>query len=141
MQQESHGQVEAPARALAMLVAADGRIDDRELRVLDELDAFRRLGVNRERFVDLVHACITDVGSHLCERSWLCDGDMAYVDALLDAVVDADQRLLVCQLASAVISANGRQTHDERLVHSYALARWHISEECASRASPHGQAR
>ena len=115
------------AHALAMVVAADGRIDEREVIVLEQLDAFRRLGVSRERFVDIARSCVVDIGAHLCERSWLCADDLTYIDPLLDAVSDAEDRLLVCRLAAAVVNADEGLTHDERLVYSHALARWRIS--------------
>lgn len=38
---------ETLAYLLAMVAAADGRIDERELSVLDRLDAFRHLGCER----------------------------------------------------------------------------------------------
>ncbi len=119
---------EAPAKVLALLVAANGRIDPAELDVLDQLDAFRRVGVKRERFIELVQRCIDDVGHSLCEQSWLRLSDMRYVDALLDAVADDDARLLVCRLAAAAIAADGRITADERLVYSHALTRWRITQ-------------
>ena len=73
---------EALAHALAMIVAANGRIDASEMTVLDQLDAYQRVGVTRERFVDLARACVDEVGAHLCDRSWLCADHLAYIDAL-----------------------------------------------------------
>jgi hypothetical protein len=120
---------EAPARVLAMMVAANGRIDASELRVLQEHDAFRRLRVSRERFVALVHAYVEEIGVSLCERSWLCTSDEVHVDALLDTVTDPELRLLICTLADAVIAADGTVSHGERLLHDHALARWRISRQ------------
>lgn len=125
---------EAPARALAMMVAANGRIDELELGALDTLDAFSCLGVSRARFVALAQACLRDVGTGLCERSWLRAEDLRYIDALLDAVPAPDQRVLVCRLAAAVITADGRVSDDERLVYGHALTRWHISQEAVTQA-------
>lgn len=119
---------EASAHALAMVVAANGRIDELEMGALDQLGAFRHLGVSRERFVELARACLADVGGRLCEHSWLSAEHLAYVNALLDAVAGGEQRALVCRLAAAVIAADGRVTHDERMVYDHALARWRISE-------------
>lgn len=125
---------EAAARALAMMVAANGRIDDRELSVLDQLDAFERVGVTRERFVEIARACVAEVGSHLCDRSWLSVHHMTYIDSLLDAVAGTEGRMLVCRLAAAVITADGRVTHDERLVYDHALARWRINHSDVTRS-------
>jgi len=128
---------EAMAHALAMIVAANGRIDERELGALDQLDAFRRVGVSRGRFVEIARSCVADVGAHLCDRSWLCVEHMAYIDALLDAVPGTEGRMLVCRLAAAVITADGRVTHDERLVYDHALARWRINQSDVTRAILH----
>jgi hypothetical protein len=125
---------EALAHALAMIVAANGRVDERELSALDQLNAYRRVGVTRERFVDIAHSCVAEVGAHLCERSWLCADHLTYIDALLDAVSGTERRMLVCRLAAAVIAADGRVTHDERLVYDHALARWHINQSEVVRA-------
>lgn len=129
--------VEAPARVLALLVAANGRIDEREMAALDRLDAFVRLGVGRKRFLEMSRECIRDVGASLCERSWLRTTDLMYVNALLDAVPDESQRLLVCRFGAAAITADGRVTGDERLVYNHTLARWRIRQDQVSQAILH----
>ena len=125
---------EAPARVLALMVAANGRIDERELRMLDELDAYRRIGVSRDRFIELARGCLHDVGSHLSERPWLHLADWAYVERLLHDVGDRGQRLTVCRLAAAVITADGRITREERMVYDHTLARWRISQTMVAHA-------
>lgn len=132
---------EASAHALAMMVAANGRIDERELDMLDQLEAFGRLGVTRDRFVQIARNCLADVGAHLCDRSWLSVAHMNYIDALLDAVPGTEARMLVCRLAAAVITADGRVTHDERLVYDHALARWRIPASDVTQAILHDRAR
>ena len=129
MQPETSNTVEAPAHVLAMMVAAHGRVDERELRALDDLEAFRQLGVGRQRFVDIARACVRDLGTGLCERSWLSTEDLHYVDALLDAVPDPDQRLMVCRFGAAAISADGGVTDDERLVYDHVRAHWRIRSD------------
>ncbi|MFZ2650582.1 MAG: hypothetical protein WA210_10815 [Burkholderiaceae bacterium] len=134
MHTETAHTAEAPAGVLAMMVAANGRIDERELHALDELDAFRRIGVSRDRFVELARTCLKDIGASLCEKSWLCASDVLYLDRFLDEVREPNQRLLVCRLAAAVITADGRVTSDERMVYDHALARWHVSQTMVSHA-------
>ena len=128
---------EAPARVLALLVAANGRIDPRELQVLEELDAFERIGVPRERFIALAQECLQEVGAGLAECSWLRARDQAYVDRLLDAVTDPQLRLVLCRLAAAAATADGRVTGDERLVYDHVLARWRISRTMVTQAILH----
>jgi hypothetical protein len=128
---------EAPARVLALVVAACGRVDEREMAALDELDAFRRLGVSRARFAELAEACVREMGVALCERTWLCAKDIIYIDARADAVRDRDQRLQVCRFAAAVLTADGRVTSDELLVYRHILARWCITDSMVSQTILH----
>lgn len=139
MHPRTHPRREAAAHVLAMLVAANGRIDERELRVLQERDAFRRLGIDEERFVALAQDCLGDVGAWLCELSWLPAEFENYIDELLDAVDDPLQRQLVCGLAAAVLEADGTISDSERLAYQHTLARWRVdatSEAAAKRTGP-----
>jgi tellurite resistance protein len=139
-QQRAHRN-EAAASVLALMVAANGRIDPREMQRLDELQAFERLSIRRERFLDLARGCLDDVGSTLCECSWLRAPAAAYIDALLDRVDDTAQRMLVCRLAAAVITADGCISVDERMVYSHVLGRWRISQSMVTQAILHDTAR
>ncbi len=131
---ETESIVEARARVLALMVAANGRVDPRELQALDELGAFERIGVTRERFVALAEECLQDVGASLAEATWLRARDQAYLDRLLEAVTDPDERLLLCRLAAAVVTADGRVSGDERLVYDHVLARWRVSRVMVTQA-------
>ena len=131
---ETESIVEARARVLALMVAANGRVDPRELQALDELGAFERIGVTRERFVALAEECLQDVGASLAEATWLRARDQAYLDRLLEAVTEPDERLLLCRLAAAVVTADGRVSGDERLVYDHVLARWRVSRVMVTQA-------
>lgn len=124
----------AAARVLALMVASNGRADPCEMEALDGLDAFDRLGLPRALFETLVHECLEDVGTGLAECSWLRSRDEAYIDRLLEAVGDPQERLMVCRLAAAALTADGRVSGDERLVFDHALSRWHISRSMLSEA-------
>jgi hypothetical protein len=53
---------------------------------------------------------------------------------LLDAVADPAQRLLLCRLAAAVITADGCVTKDERTVYARMLSHWGISDAMVTQA-------
>lgn len=125
---------DASARVLALMVVANGAIDPKELATLEELDAFRRIGVPRERFEALADDCLKTFGQHLGECSWLRAPDQVYVDRLLDAIDDPAQRLLLCRLAAAAITADGHVSSDERLVYEHALTRWRIDQTMVAQA-------
>ena len=120
---------EAPARALALLLAANRELGHAEWHELERLRAFHRLGVTVTRFRQLMRHCASDVGASLCQRSWLSAAEAGYVNAVLDAVEDDDARLLVLRLSMAAITADGRISRDERLVYLHCLARWGISPQ------------
>ena len=124
----------AAARVVALFVAANGRADPREVAILDELGAYGRLGITRERFLGLVDECLEQVGYGLSGCSWLHERDQSYVDSLLDEVRDPADRLSVCRLGAAILTADGRVTGDERLVYGHALARWRISQAQVTQA-------
>jgi len=128
------GHPEAAASVLALMVAANGCIDQDELRMLDELDAYRRVGVSRERFLELARLCVDDVGTALSDHAWLPISGLQYLNEMLDTVTDPAMRLMVCRLAAATITADGHITEDERLVYEHTLARWHISQAMVSQA-------
>ena len=125
---------DAPARVLALLVAANGHIHADELAMLERLDAFGRLGVSKGRFIELAQRCLGELGSGLREQSWLCVNDLVYVNGLLDAVDDEDLRMLVCRLCAAAITADGRVSREERMLYNHALARWRINSQQVSEA-------
>ncbi len=125
---------DAPARVLALLVAANGDIQADELSMLERLDAFGRLGVSRGRFIELAQRCLDELGSNLREQSWLRVTDLIYVNGLLDAVDDEALRMLVCRLCAAAITADGRVSREERMLYNHALARWRINSQQVSEA-------
>jgi tellurite resistance protein len=141
MSQRSIHPDEAAASVLALMVAANGRIDPGEMQTLEALQAFEHLGIRRERFLELARGCLDDVGSTLCECSWLRAPAVVYIDALLDRVDDTARRMLVCRLAAAVITADGCISGDERMVYSHVLGRWQVSQSRVTQAILHDPTR
>jgi uncharacterized tellurite resistance protein B-like protein len=125
---------DAAAGALALMVAANGVVDQRELRTLDQLRAFERLDIDRERFVELAHQYVREWSAVAAERRWLSPADLDYIGRRLAPVRDPQQRLLVCRLAAAIITADGRVSDPERLVYRHALGRWNISHAMVTQA-------
>lgn len=128
---------ESAAGMLALMVAADGRVDAREMRTLEELKAFSRIGVRRKRLIELAQGCVDDIGSNLCECSWLRAPTLDYIDAMLDRIDEPRERLLLCRLAAAVITADGVVSAGERMVYGHVLARWRISQSMVTQAILH----
>lgn len=121
-------ETDAPAQVLALILSADGSVNERVLSLLGDLGAFDLLGVSRTRFIELASECSCRIAPGLCERSWLSDADIAQAEALLDAVRQPDRRILVCRLAAAAMEDDGLVTHGARLVLEHALAHWRIDQ-------------
>ena len=119
---------------LALVVAANGRIDPREVDTLEHLEAFRRIGVPRDRFLLMAEDALQDMGMHLSRTQWLRWRDRLRIAALQEQVVEPGRQLLLCRLAAAVITADGRVTCDERLLYGAMLSTWNISQTMVAHA-------
>jgi hypothetical protein len=133
-------EAEAPAQVLALILSADGSLNERALGLLDDLGAFGLLGVSRARFVELARDCSCKIAPGLCESSWLSDEGIAQTEGLLDAVRQPGDRILVCRLAAAAMEDDGLVTHGARLVFDHALAHWRIDQASLSQANRKGRA-
>lgn len=119
---------------LAIVVAANGRVDAREVAALDRLNAYERLGVQRDWFLGITHAALEEIGTRLSQTRWLRWDDRWRVCALQQAVVDPGRRLLVCRLSAAVITADGRVTDEERQVYSLLQDGWGVTQAMVTKA-------
>lgn len=115
---------EALARVLAMFTVADRQLDAEELRTLERLNAFERVGTTRQRFLRTVAGFSAALGGPHC---WMRLSDLQLVDEVLDGVRDKQQRLTVARLAAAIITANGRIDETERIVFDQMLLRWGLT--------------
>lgn len=125
---------EALARVLAMMIVTDAELDPRELDMLEELDAFGRIGIEREGFRATAQQYCAELGARMGDRAWLQLSDVMLIDEILRPVQGAAQRLLVARLCAAIITADGRVHDIERLVFDHMLARWGLTRAAVSRA-------
>jgi uncharacterized tellurite resistance protein B-like protein len=125
----------AAASLLAMVLSANGRIDERELAALDRLRAYERMGIARDDFLALADSALQEFGLPLSQTQGLRLRDRSRLLGLQLAVTDPALRLLVCRLASAVIKADGQVTTDEHLVYTSLLAQWGVTATMVAHAS------
>ncbi len=114
----------AMAQVLAMVMASHSKFDPRDLRLLEEIDAFKRIGVSKASFLKIAQALRHGACQTLAEHGWLHSQDAQTIDDILDGVRDARHRLLLCRLASCVIVADGWVDDLERTVYDRMLLRW-----------------
>jgi hypothetical protein len=125
------------ARIVALMVAGGGRIDECQLRALERVGLFRSPGIDRARFIEIAQAYAHDIGSHLCETSWLRNGDRVFLDGLLAQVTDPGERRLVCRLTAAAMAAADHVVTEERMLFDHMLASWRMAEPVTAIAESH----
>ena len=125
---------QAMARLIALLIVADTRLDPRELAMLDELDAFGRLGIERAEFMRVASELCEELGERLQHRPWLTLSERALIEAELQAVRDPARQRLVARLGAAVITADGRVQDSERVLFDHLLLRWGLARTDVSQA-------
>jgi len=112
------------AQVLAMVMASHSRLDRRELRLLEGLDAFNRIGVSEAEFLQIARKLRHGPFKALPDHAWLGNDDLESIDAILDGVRDRGHRLLLCRLAACVIAADGRVESLERTLYDRMLLRF-----------------
>lgn len=124
----------AMARVVALLLAVRPEGDPREERMLRDLDAYRRIGLSEPRFKRTVDRLRRHGSGRLIEYGYAGADDLELIDDLLDAVRDDTHRLLLCRMASCLITVDGSITEIERTVYDRMLLRWGYTRTSVSRA-------
>jgi len=125
------------ARLLAVAVAANGRIDPREVAALDQLDAYGLLAVGRDRFLGMAEEAVKEIGTGLSETQMLRLSDRSRLLLLQFSVEDPKQRILVCRLSDAVIHADGEVTPGERQIYDSLMRHWALSPASVAESPPY----
>jgi predicted polyphosphate/ATP-dependent NAD kinase len=120
---------EAMARILAMMIVTDAHIDDREIAILDRLDAYAILGLSRNEFMRVAQDYCTQLVQEAEEHGEtpILDADRA--DAVIDCVDVPSRRIVVARLLLAVLAADQQQRESELVLYGHILDRWNISRD------------
>jgi hypothetical protein len=120
---------EAMARILAMMIVTDAHIDDREIAILDRLDAYTILGLTRNEFMRVSQDYCTQLVKEAEEQGEtpILDADRA--DAVIDCVDVPSRRLIVARLLLAILAADQQQRESELVLYAHILDRWNISRD------------
>jgi uncharacterized tellurite resistance protein B-like protein len=120
---------EAMARVVAMMIVTDAHIDDREIALLDRLDAYTMLGLTRGEFMAVSRDYCSELVAEAEEfgTSALLDPDRA--DHVISCVDVASRRLTVAKLLLGVIAADSQQRESELVLFDHILDRWGITRD------------
>jgi hypothetical protein len=120
---------EAMARILAMMIVTDAHIDDREIAILDRLDAYAILGLTRNEFMRVAQDYCTQLVKEAEEHGEtpILDADRA--DTVIDCVDVPSRRIIVARLLLAILAADQQQRESELVLYAHILDRWNISRE------------
>jgi hypothetical protein len=124
MIQYSFNSPRAMARVIAMMIVTDGHIDDREIAVLDKLDAYTMLGLSRNDFMAVARDYCGELVKEAEQHGGSPAIDADRTDYVIDHIDMREQRLLVARLLLQVIAADKQHRKSERLVFEHILDRW-----------------
>lgn len=124
----------AMAQVLAMVMASSPGLDTREVDMLEQLDAFKRVGLSETAFLRIARDCARGSCQGLARHESLYPADLEAIDEILDRVNDTGHRLLLCRLAGCVITADGHVSEVERQVYDRMLMRWGYTRASVVRA-------
>ncbi len=124
----------ALAQVLAMVMATHSEIDASEVRMLEAMDAFNRIGLSEPAFLKIAGECRSGTCHDLARHEWLHGDDLEAIDQILDQVQDTHHRLLLCRLAGCLITADGHVREVERSLYDHMLLRWGYTRSSVSRA-------
>ena len=117
---------EAMARIIALILLADGDLDDGEVDMLDDLGVYDRLGVSRKTFIRVVQEYFEDLlHDDTGDRIRLLDAKR--LDVVLDGVDDEKKRIDLAAIMLSLISADGDMNDAELATLRHVLSHWGLT--------------
>jgi uncharacterized tellurite resistance protein B-like protein len=120
---------EAMSRVIAMMIVADGDIDDREIAILDKLNAFESLDISRKDFMRVARDYCGDLVRNAEAHGSTPLLDPKRTDAVIDTITERAPRLIVAQLLLAVVSADHDHGEGELILFAHILDRWNLTRD------------
>jgi hypothetical protein len=120
---------EAISRVLAMMMITDAKLDERELDIMDELNIYALLGIDRNGFAQVVQDYCEDLlrSGNTQGRVRLVDKER--IDEVIACVDDPRKRIYTCGMLLNVANADGKISDSEMAVFLYILEQWGLSLE------------
>jgi uncharacterized tellurite resistance protein B-like protein len=116
------------ARIIALILLADGDLDDGEVEMLDDLGVYDRLGVSRKTFIRVVQEYFEDL-LHDDTGDLIRLLDAKRLDVVLDGVDDDKKRVDLAAMMLSLISADGNMNDAELATLRHVLVHWGLTLE------------
>ena len=123
---------EAIGRIIAMAMVTDAKVDAREIRALDESDAWSTMGLDRQRFAVVARDYLRDL-SESTAGDTIRLVDITRINAMLDEIDDRDARLRACAVMLEIFSADHEAADVEWAVLTHVMQRWGFTPESLRR--------
>ena len=123
---------EAIGRIFAMAMITDAKVDAREIRALDESDAWTTMGLDRQRFAVVARDYLRDL-TESSSGDTIRLVDTARINAMLDEIDDRDARLRACAVMLEIFSADREAADVEWALLSHVMQRWGFTPESLRR--------
>ncbi len=123
---------EAIGRIIAMAMITDAKVDAREIRALDESNAWSTMGLDRQEFAVVARDYLRDLtASSTGDTIRLVDVER--INAMLDEIDDRDTRLRACAVMLEIFSADREAADVEWAVLTHVMQRWSFTPETLRR--------
>ncbi len=121
---------QAAARIVAVTLVSDGHVSKTELDLLDQVGAYRLLGIDRAEMLGVLQAFCNDL-LQARHPHWTdaCQIDPRTLSQLMAEVEDPALRMAVLRLCVAVAEADGHVADGESIVLVSAVEQWGLQRE------------
>jgi uncharacterized tellurite resistance protein B-like protein len=116
------------ARIIALILLADGDLDDGEVEMLDDLGVYDRLGVSRKTFIRVVQEYFEDL-LHDDTGDLIRLLDAKRLDVVLDGVDHDKKRVDLAAMMLSLISADGNMNDAELATLRHVPVHWGLTLE------------
>ncbi len=118
---------EAVSRLVAMAIMTDAELDDREIDVLDRIDFYRCVGINKWAFADVLADLCDDLARSADRRGRIRLVDKKRIEHVLAEVDDPLLRAQTVALITNVLRSDGKVAPQEEVFLNYVLSGWNFS--------------
>lgn len=115
---------QAIARVLAMTMVTDGKLDPREIEIIEKLNIYEILGISRLGFMSVVHDYCGDLLASGDAGGRIRLVDKARIDKVISLVDDRRSRVLACGMMLNIVNADEHISDTELAVLRYILESW-----------------